>query len=53
MQPEASNKNESPALEAFVDYYLSDSGMAAVEEADYVALEADALAAARAAWEAR
>jgi phosphate transport system substrate-binding protein len=44
---------ESPALEAFVDYYLSDSGMAAVEEADYVALEADALAATRAAWEAR
>jgi phosphate transport system substrate-binding protein len=43
----------SPALEAFVDYYLSDSGMAAVEEADYVALEADALAATRAAWEAR
>jgi phosphate transport system substrate-binding protein len=44
---------ESPALEAFVDYYLSDSGMAAVEEADYVALEADALAATRSAWEAR
>jgi phosphate transport system substrate-binding protein len=44
---------ESPALEAFVDYYLSDSGMAAVVEADYVALEADALAATRAAWEAR
>jgi phosphate transport system substrate-binding protein len=44
---------ESPALAAFVDYYLSDAGIAAVEEADYVALDADALATTRSAWEAR
>ncbi len=43
----------NPALEAFVNYYLSDTGIAAVAEADYVALEADALAATRGAWEAR
>lgn len=42
-----------PELEAFVDYYLSDEGMAAVTEADYVALDADALAETRAAWEGR
>jgi phosphate transport system substrate-binding protein len=42
-----------PELAAFVDYYLSDSGMAAVSEADYVALDADALAATRAAWDGR
>ncbi len=44
---------DSPAITAFVDYYLSDAGIAAVTEADYVALEADVLAATRTAWEAR
>ena len=44
---------DNPALAAFVDYYLSDTGIAAVEEADYIALEPDALAATRSAWEAR
>ena len=42
-----------PELAAFVDYYLSDAGIAAVSEADYVALDADALAATRAAWDGR
>jgi phosphate transport system substrate-binding protein len=42
-----------PQLAAFVDYYLSDEGIAAVTEADYVALDADALATTRAAWEGR
>jgi phosphate transport system substrate-binding protein len=40
-------------LAAFVDYYLSDEGIAAVTEADYVALGADALEATRSAWESR
>ena len=44
---------DNPALAAFVDYDLSDTGIAAVEEADYIALEPDALAATRSAWEAR
>ena len=42
-----------PELVAFVDYFLSDDGIAAVTEADYVALDDDALAETRAAWEGR
>ena len=42
-----------PELAAFVDYYLSDAGIAAVSEADYVSLDTDALAATRAAWDGR
>lgn len=44
---------ENPALAAFVDYYLSDEGIAAVEEADYVALEPNVLDETRSAWEGR
>jgi phosphate transport system substrate-binding protein len=44
---------ERPELAAFVDYYLSDAGIAAVSEADYIPLDADALAETRAAWEGR
>ena len=44
---------ESPALAAFVDYYLSDAGIALVEEADYVALDATALEETRATWDGR
>lgn len=40
-------------LAAFVDYYLSDEGMAAVTEADYVALDSAALEETRAAWDGR
>ena len=42
-----------PELAAFVDYYLSDEGMAAVTEADYVALDAAALEETRGAWDGR
>jgi phosphate transport system substrate-binding protein len=42
----------NPALKPFVDYYLSDEGIAAVTEADYVAIPSERLAAARATWEA-
>ena len=42
-----------PELAAFVDFYLSDEGIAAVTEADYIALEADALEATRSTWESR
>lgn len=41
----------NPAIDAFVDYYLSDPGIATVTEADYVALAPDALAATRATWD--
>ena len=43
----------NPAITAFVDYYLSDAGIAAVNEADYIALSADELAATRSMWDAR
>jgi phosphate transport system substrate-binding protein len=42
-----------PELAAFVDYYLSDEGIAAVTEADYIALGADVLEQTRATWEGR
>lgn len=44
---------ENPALEAFVDYYLSDEGIAFVTEADYVALDPADLDATRATWDGR
>lgn len=44
---------ENPALAAYVDYYLSDAGIAAVEEVGYVALTAEDLDATRAVWEAK
>lgn len=44
---------ERPELEAFVDYYLSDEGIAAVTEAAYVALEDSVLEETRSAWEGR
>jgi phosphate transport system substrate-binding protein len=43
----------NPAITAFVDYYLSDAGIAVVTEADYIALTADELAATRSAWDSR
>lgn len=43
---------ENPALAPFVDFYLSDEGIASVEEVQYVPLPTDRLDAARSAWEA-
>ena len=42
---------ENAALGPFVDFYLSDEGIASVEEVQYVPLPADRLDAARSAWE--
>jgi phosphate transport system substrate-binding protein len=47
------NAAENESLAAFVDYYLSDEGIAAVVEADYVPLDAAALEETRAAWDGR
>jgi phosphate transport system substrate-binding protein len=44
---------ENPSVAGYVDYYLSDEGIAAVEEAGYVPLTAEALEETRAAWEGR
>ena len=41
---------ENPALSAFVDYYLSDEGIANVAEAGYVQLADEDLQATRDAW---
>jgi phosphate transport system substrate-binding protein len=43
----------NPAVAEFVDYYLSDDGIAAVAEAGYVELTPDALDETRAAWDGR
>jgi phosphate transport system substrate-binding protein len=40
----------NPAITAFVDYYLSDTGIAAVTEADYIPIGADELATSRSTW---
>jgi len=40
-----------PELSAFVDYYLSDEGLAAVSDAGYVQLPAADIEATRAAWD--
>lgn len=44
---------DNQTLADFVDYYLSDDGIALVEEADYVPLTPEALEETRAAWEGR
>jgi phosphate transport system substrate-binding protein len=41
------------ALEAFVDFYMSDDGFASVTEAGYVSLPDDRIEATRAAWDER
>jgi phosphate transport system substrate-binding protein len=40
----------NPTLKAFVDFYLSDAGIASVTDADYVAIPAARLEASRQAW---
>jgi phosphate transport system substrate-binding protein len=44
---------ENPALQEYVDFYLSEAGLAAVSEVGYVDLDADTLAATQAVWEAQ
>lgn len=44
---------DNPAVAAFVDYYLSDEGIAFVTDADYITLDQADLEETRAAWESR
>ena len=44
---------ENAAVAGYVDYYLSDEGIASVAEVGYVDLPADQLDATRATWDAR
>lgn len=46
-----SKVTENPALVPFVDYYLSEGGIASVVEVQYFALPSDRIEATRAAWE--
>ena len=43
--------SSNPALQPFVDFYLTDDGIASVEEVQYIALPSDRLEATRSAWE--
>jgi phosphate transport system substrate-binding protein len=40
----------NPAVKPFVDFYLSDEGLASVTEVQYIALPDDAVASTRSAW---
>ena len=51
--PSLTAVDENPAVAPFIDYYLSDDGIAAVEEVGYVALSEEQLEETRAAWEDR
>jgi phosphate transport system substrate-binding protein len=42
--------DENPALQPFVDFYLTDEGLASVEEVEYISLPADRIQASRDAW---
>jgi phosphate transport system substrate-binding protein len=50
---DAAKAESNPALAGYVDYYLSDEGIASVSEVGYVDLPADQLDATRATWDAR
>jgi phosphate transport system substrate-binding protein len=50
---DASKAEESAAVEAYVDFYLSDEGIASVEEVGYVALPDDQFGETTTAWEDR
>jgi phosphate transport system substrate-binding protein len=49
----AKKRTTNPAIDPFVDFYLSDEGIASVTEVKYVALHPDDLAATRKVWEAK
>ncbi len=49
----ASSAEENSAVSEYVDYYLSDEGIAAVTEVGYVELPADELEATRTTWNDR
>jgi phosphate transport system substrate-binding protein len=51
--PNLQRAADNPALAAWVDFYVSDEGMANVGEAGYVPLPADELEETRATWQSR
>jgi phosphate transport system substrate-binding protein len=53
MYVNAQRLKENPALEAFVDFYTSDEGLASVHEVGYVDLHADDVAATQDTWQSK
>ncbi len=51
--PNTARADANPAVQAFVDFYLSDEGIAAVSEQGYVQLADADLEATRSAWDGR
>ncbi len=51
--PSLTSAEGSTALEAFVDFYMSDEGFASVTEVGYVSLPDERIEATRGAWEER
>jgi phosphate transport system substrate-binding protein len=49
----AAKVDESPALEEYVDFYLSEEGLASVNEVGYVDLTEDEIEATQEIWESR
>ncbi|MFL6207114.1 MAG: substrate-binding domain-containing protein [Acidimicrobiales bacterium] len=49
----AAKAKDNPAVTGFVDYYLSDAGIASVDEVGYVDLPDDQVQASRDTWDAR
>jgi len=49
--PSLTSLEENTALEAFVDFYMSDEGFASVTEVGYVSLPEERIEATRPAWE--
>jgi ABC-type phosphate transport system substrate-binding protein len=47
------NAEENEAIAEYVDFYLSDDGLATVDEVGYVSLTDDAIEETRGIWEAR
>jgi phosphate transport system substrate-binding protein len=43
--------SQNPALEPFVDFYLTEEGLASVEEVQYIGLPAARIEEARSTWE--
>jgi phosphate transport system substrate-binding protein len=51
--PNLTRVNDNPTLASFVDFYVSDEGLALAGEVGYVPLTAEQSQATRDAWEAR
>ena len=49
----AAKVEENPALAAYIDFYLSEDGLATVSEVGYVDLPEESIAETQAVWESK